>query len=188
MKKIEHLIFFLLFLTFQAQAWELDPTQSSGDFVSIKNSAFGESHTFGELTGDIDGGTATVKIVSSSVDTKIEIRDDRMRKHLFVSQEHPLITISADVEEVLGQLKISTSTGIELPISVSLRGLQETYTANVRATLVDESLLYVSSVKPVLVGVSDFKLGDGVAMLAKLAGGIQIAESIPVSFSLVFTK
>ncbi len=172
-----------------ATAWTLDNTKSTVDFISIKNSAFGESHTFGELNGEVTEGIATVDISTASIDTKIDIRNDRMQKHLFETEQHPLITINATVSEILEQLEDASNIYTELPITVSVRGTDQKYTASISATKLDDgSSLTVNSVKPVLVGAADFELNEGIAMLAKLAGGIQIAESVPVSFSLVFSK
>ncbi len=64
--------------------WTLDNTDSRLSFVTVKAQNVAEVHSFTQLSGEVDStGIATVTIQLASVDTLIEIRDERMREVLF---------------------------------------------------------------------------------------------------------
>ena len=60
--------------------WHLVNEESRLTFVSIKAGDVAEVHTFNTMTGTVtaDGG-ATIEVSLDSVDTAIELRDERMR-------------------------------------------------------------------------------------------------------------
>src|SRR5690606_26511938 len=61
-------------------AWQLQPGQSRLNFVSVKNSTHAEVHSFTELRGSVDAqGALTLQVALASLDTGIDIRDQRMR-------------------------------------------------------------------------------------------------------------
>ena len=82
--------------------WELDAQRSSINFVSIKNDAIGELHSFGSLLGFIsaDGGVQ-VSVDLNSVQTLIDIRNERMRELLFETVKFPTATVTAQIEPAL---------------------------------------------------------------------------------------
>ena len=64
--------------------WELLNDESSLNYVSVKNSSVGEVNGFKNLSGSLeDDGKLSVEIDLASVDTKVAIRDDRMKSVLF---------------------------------------------------------------------------------------------------------
>ena len=82
--------------------WQLDGAASSVHFVSIKNEAIAESHHFNKLDGSIsDAGEATLNIDLASVETGIEIRDQRMREMLFEVAQFPRANISMQMDAAL---------------------------------------------------------------------------------------
>ena len=74
----------LLAATSANAAWQLDGERSALSFVSTKAINIAEVHRFGELSGGVDAdGMVNVSINLDSVDTAIELRDDRMKEMLF---------------------------------------------------------------------------------------------------------
>ena len=70
-------------LTVQA-GWNLDQSNSSIEFISIKNNQILERHSFQKISGNITSeGLVIVTIDLDSVNTKIPIRDERMRNLFF---------------------------------------------------------------------------------------------------------
>src|SRR5690606_31654272 len=80
-----------LLLSSAAQAeWTLDNEASAFYYVTSKAGAVSELNSFGNLSGTIaDDGSATLSIDLASVNTAIEIRDQRMRDIVFKVGEFP---------------------------------------------------------------------------------------------------
>ena len=66
-------------------AWTLNGDDSTLSFISTKAVNVAEIHKFTTLSGGVDdtGNVTGISIALASVDTGIEIRDDRMREMLF---------------------------------------------------------------------------------------------------------
>ena len=68
-------------------------------FASVKNGTVSEVHKFTGLSGGIDsGGNAMIAIITSTVETLIPIRNERMRSMLFEVDRYPLATIRSKVD------------------------------------------------------------------------------------------
>ncbi len=93
-------VFLVLFIVpMMAQAgWDLDESNSSIEFISIKNNQISESHNFQKISGSITSeGLVNVTVDLDSVDTKIPIRDERMRNLFFETKLFPSATFSAQI-------------------------------------------------------------------------------------------
>lgn len=168
--------------------WELDTASSSLNFVSIKNDRIAETHSFKSMVGFIgEDGTIKFTIDLDSVDTAIEVRDERMRELLFQTVQFPLATVTAEVEP--GILEAVAAGGVvnsELKARLTLHGVDADL--QVPVVVVGEPLgqLRVLSSRPVVVSAADFGLAEGVAALQKVAGLDSISTAVPVTFQLVF--
>lgn len=60
-------------------AWQLDNEKSTLSFISIKKNDIAEVHQFNSLSGEVDQSEIKFVIDLASVDTKIALRDQRMR-------------------------------------------------------------------------------------------------------------
>lgn len=168
--------------------WQLDPKESALHFVSIKKGTVGEVHTFRKLEGKVsDDGSASVRIHLDSVDTKVEIRDERMRKMLFETEKYPLATVTARVDAaMLKALKIGERRVVPLEFSLELHGARQTFETQVVVTGLARGALAVTSREPVVVTAADFGLEQGVEALRKVVELPSIAGAVPVTFDLVF--
>ena len=167
-----------LMLVGQAQAaWTLDGEASTVSFVSTKAINVAEVHRFGELSGSVDAdGQVMVSIGLASVDTAIELRDQRMREMLFQTDQFTLATVSAKVDA-------AALEGI-----VSLHGESRPIPMSVVVARTGDNSLLVTSEKPVVVNAPEFKLAEGVEALREVAGLPNISLAVPVSFVLSFSK
>ena len=156
---------------------------STISFVSIKKGAVGESHTFKKIEGKItDGGEFTLEIDLSSVDTKIEIRDTRMKRHVFEVEKFPKLTLTAkvDTDVAVGEMKtVSTEATLDL------HGVKEKIQVEVMVVNTGGKLIAVSQ-KPVIISAATFGFEGGIKKLQELAKLPSIATAVPVSFTLVF--
>ena len=167
----------------QADWATVDAENSTVSFVSVKNKDIAEVHFFERVSGLISReGEVNIEIDASSVYTAIEIRDQRIKEHLFAVSVYPKIVIRA-------QLDTASLTGVQrrqFPATLSLMGRDHQIQLDVLvAKLADQ--LTISSAVPILVSAAQVGLSDGVAKLAELAGGITIGDAVPVSFALSFS-
>lgn len=178
----------LSLLANSASAWELDATKSVVSFVSIKKHNIGEVHVFTQLEGQIKNAAATISIKTESIDSLIPLRDERMRKFLFKSNVYPTIDINADVTQALSSLDNGAPQLVEVPATLSLHGVTTQITLNAYLTQSDENTLSVISTKPIIIRAAQYQLVEGITKLASLVNNLPIAESVPVTFALTFTK
>ena len=169
-------------------AWDLDTEASYLNFVTTKNTHNVEVHSFGSLSGFIStGGVATVTIELDSVNTGIDIRNQRMRDLLFETASYPIATITVDVPAtLLSSLSAGQTTQTDISASVNLHGVSTTVTTRVSVQRLSNSRVLVQSMAPVLPRAADFDLTDGVEALRSIANLTSISAAVPVDFALVF--
>lgn len=168
--------------------WMFESENSSVSFVTIKKGNIAESHIFTDISGTINSETATIIIKPNSVDTLVPIRNERMREFLFETKIYPTIQITANVNNILNNLTLGTSQSVSIPATLSMHGVTKSLSLDVRLSALNESQLIVSSTKSVLIRAADYNMLDGITKLSSLVNNLPIAESIPVNFSLSFTK
>jgi len=170
--------------------WTLDGDQSALSFVSTKAINIAEVHRFGTLSGGVDNdGNVAISIDLSSVDTNIELRDDRMREMLFDTAEYGSADISAKIDaKALDALEPSQSTDMAVEAMLSLHGTERPLTMEVVVARTGDRSLLVTTKKPVIINAAEFALGDGVEALREIAGLPSISLAVPVSFVLAFGK
>ena len=167
--------------------WDLDNEKSTINFISIKNNLVAETHSFTSIVGFIGAdGNVQVAIDLDSVDTLIEIRNERMREMLFETAKFPAAKISAKVDAALiaGLVAVGTMTA-EIPVTVSLHDVEKKIVAPL-TIMSDRGRLRVFTSRPIVINVADFGLTKGVDALREIAGLSAIAGAVPVTFSLTF--
>ncbi|WP_297734822.1 YceI family protein [uncultured Maricaulis sp.] len=170
--------------------WRLDGERSRLSFVSIKSGEIAEAHSFSGLSGAVaPDGQAELVIDLATVETGIDIRNERMREHLFEigSFAEARVTTALDLA-ALADLETGERRSLEIEATVSLHGQSIDIIAPVIVTDIDGRHVLVESAAPVLLHIGDFGLTDGLATLQELAGLPSIAPVSPVSFSLLFTR
>ena len=176
--------------TFSAQAnWYLDGESSRLSFVSTKNANVSEVQRFLVLHGKVDpNGRAEVEVELDSINSGIPLRDERMRNQLFEIKTFPEALISAQINlQPINDLAPGAQLELRLPLSVTLHGKTQTYSAELLATRLDDRRFQVVTLEPVVLHAEDFELAPGVAALRKAAGLASISLSVPVGAVLIFT-
>lgn len=179
----------LLLLPFTAAAdWVLDNDASTVSFTSVKAGAVAEVHGFDEVSGSIaDGGTATLVIDLDSVNTAIEIRDQRMREMLFDTARFPVATVTLEIARgLVDELEAGGRVSSAVEGELELHGQKHAVTAQVTVARLADDRLLVASEKPVIVDASWFGLGAGIEQLRSVAGLSGITPAVPVTFLLAF--
>ncbi|MDG1011408.1 MAG: YceI family protein [Luminiphilus sp.] len=168
--------------------WRLTSASKVG-YVSIKNNAIAEHNVFSGVTGSLSKkGQLQINIDLSTVETQVDIRNQRMRELFFEVTQYPqaVVTAELDVQE-LAQIDSGAPLEIVKPFTLSLHGIEATAEAHLRVVAVG-GRAWVSTVRPVLISAADFGLEGGVSALQKIAGLQAIATVVPVSIDLKFVK
>ena len=168
--------------------WRLTSASKVG-YVSIKNNAIAEHNVFSGVTGSLSKkGQLKINIDLSTVETQVDIRNQRMRELFFEVTQYPqaVVTAELDVQE-LAQVDSGAPLEIVKPFTLSLHGVEVTAEAHLRVVAVG-GRAWVSTVRPILISAADFGLEGGVSALQKIAGLEAIAAVVPVSIDLKFVK
>lgn len=168
--------------------WVLNSDASTLSFVSTKAVNIAEVHSFAILEGTVDDdGAVRISIDLASVDTGIEIRDDRMQEMLFETGSYSRATLTATVDAaMLENLSVGESHTAAIEGQLALHGQTVPLTFEVVVTRTGESGMLVASRKPVVVNAPLFGLEAGVERLREVAGLPSISTAVPVSFVLAF--
>jgi len=168
--------------------WVLQNDQSDINFISMKNNSVAEIGEFKQLSGSIDkSGKVDISIDLTSVDTRISVRDERMKKALFEISDYAQAKLTGQVNVSKAQaLKVGERYHDSISVTLSLHGIEKTLPAEVNVTKLANNQWVVSSVNPVILNARDYKLTNGIYKLRDLAGLSAISSAVPVTFSLVF--
>ena len=187
--KISIALILSMLISIPAEAgWTLNNDESTLSFVSTKAINAAEVQKFSTLEGIVDdSGQAHVSIDLSSIDSAIELRDDRMREMLFETGMHPTAEMTARIDmAALGKLSSGDSATMTVMGELALHGETAALTFDVVVARLGEGKLLVISQKPVIIGAQQFRLTQGIEKLREIAGLPSISTSVPVSFVLSF--
>lgn len=189
MNKMVFTLLFTIFMSMPAQAdWILNNDKSTLSFVSTKAVNAAEVHRFAAFSGSIDAsGMVEVSIDLTSVDTAIELRDDRMREMLFETGKFAAATLTASIDaEMLSGLAVGDSMEATVNSQLALHGETSELAIDVLVARTSDSEIFVVSKKPVVVNAQYFRLTQGIEKLREVAGLPSISTAVPVTFVLSF--
>ena len=120
--------------------WYLDNESSRLSFVTTKNTEIAEVHRFLVLHGKVDSkGAAQLEVEMESVNSGIPLRDERMRNQLFEIKTFPEALINTQINlQPINDLAPGAQLELRLPLSVTLHGKTQTYSAELLATRLDD--------------------------------------------------
>lgn len=170
--------------------WALNNAESSIDYISIKKSKVAELNTFKTLSGRIDSnGQAQVDIDLSSVETNVDIRNERMKSILFKVATFAKANISTKVDTAkLNNMKVGESFVSKEKMTISMHGQKVDVDVEMRTTKLAGNKILASTVKPLIINAADFAYVEGIEKLREIAKLPSISLAVPVTVSLVFAK
>ena len=170
--------------------WQLINADSQLSFVSIKATHIAERHSFSRLSGRIEeSGRAHLTVDLGSVNTGIEIRDQRMRDLLFNITEIPNAKFTTDLNvNAANALRAGEQTNLLVQGKLSVHKLSVDIETELSVVRLAENRVIVSTKTPMLLSASSLGLAEGVEQLRAIANLPDISLAVPVTFQLLFEK
>ena len=171
-------------------SWSVDASASSLSYVSVKAGEIAEANSFSGLSGSVTAeGAASLEIDLATVETKVDIRNERMRDIFFEVAKFPTANVTAQIDPAAFEaLGVGESITQPLEATLSVKGIETSIETQVSVIRTGEDDVLVTSVEPVIVYADALELTDGLSTLQELAGLPSIAPVVPVSFSIAFER
>lgn len=171
-------------------AWALDPAGSRLSYVSIKAGEVAEANRFDTLAGSVAAdGTATLDIDLASVNTGVDIRNERMREIFFDVAGNPKATVTAKLDPAaFAGLAVGQSLTRPLKATVAIKGVEQEIETEVLVTRASADRVTVVPTAPVIISTDMFGLTDELGELRALAQLPSITPAVPVTFTLAFNR
>lgn len=172
--------------TAQAEGWTLDAENSKISFGSIKNHDVGESHSFSDMSGYVDSnGMAMVEIMLASVQTNVDIRNERLIEHVFLGGPKASLTASIDMD-AMNAIPVGGMTKLLVEGDLTLIGEPVPLDVSMFAVRLTEDKVMVMSDDLIFVNAAEAGVDQGIDALQELAGLDDITRTVPASLRLVF--
>ncbi|PKH03130.1 YceI family protein [Psychromonas sp. MB-3u-54] len=170
--------------------WELQESESTLNVVSVKKSTVGEVHSFSKINGSInDAGEVMVNIDLGSIETNVDVRNERMKAILFETSDFMEAKISGSVNvNKLSELNAGDTYIESVKFNLSLHGVSREITSDVQVTKLSGERLLVTSLKPFILSANDYGLAEGIEMLRTVASLPSISTAVPVTYNFIFKK
>ncbi|MDO6640413.1 YceI family protein [Shewanella sp. 5_MG-2023] len=180
----------LLSTSVLAADWQVKQAHSKVSFISIKQADVAEVHDFKQVSGNLtSAGAFNLTIDLVSVDTSIEIRDERMQAMLFEVAKYPQLQLSSMVNpQLVADLSVGSTLVAQIDGTIELHGKTKKQSFDVLIAKLSDTKMVVTSMSPVIVQAADFGLTDGVNKLREIAGLGSISLAVPVSFVLTLSQ
>lgn len=171
----------------QAADWTLDGETSHLAYGSIKKNSVGEVNSFTSLSGTLSSeGMLSVSINLPSLETFIDIRNERMQE--FVFQNTPAATLSGQVDMAkVSALPVGGTMLADLEATLSLLGKDIPLETEVFVARLSETQVLAVTNDMLFLSAEDAGLNAGVDKLKELAKLDSITRTVPVTARLVFT-
>lgn len=169
--------------------WESVNDKSLISFGSIKKDVVGEVHTFGETSGAVDNeGNVTISINLGSVETNIDIRNERMIKHVFKALDAKAeLSGTVDMDDVNG-LAVGATTETYFEGQITFAGVSSDVEADLFVARLSEDRVLVTTSNMIMLSTADLGVDEGIDKLKELASLSGITRVTPVTVRMVFEK
>jgi len=186
---ISSLIFILLTSSQSGfAAWTLNQDDSALYYITSKAAAVSELNSFTELSGSInDAGNGSLAISLSSVDTAVDIRNERMRDIVFQVASYPIASISVQADgAMLAGMSVGETIQATFDAVIELHGIQQNMPVELTVNKQESGGLLVVLAKPLIINAASFGLAESVEQLREIAGLPSINNNVVVDFTLQF--
>ena len=172
--------------TVSAHEWVVDTSASALAFGSVKKETIGETHSFAIGSGTVEhDGSAVITIDLTSVNTGIDIRNERIGEHALAGMAEATVTADIDMDTVEA-LAVGETMPLELDATLHFLGKDIGFGAPVIALRLSDGRAMVVSDGMIWFDTEELGIDAGVDMLQELASLPSITRAVPVTFRLVF--
>lgn len=171
-----------------AADWTLNSDASRLAFGSVKKNVIGEVHHFETLSGTVqEDGRATIDIDLASLETWIDIRNERMVEHVF--KFAPSATINAQLDmDMLNGMAVGDSAVTDVEAVLTLLGVDTEFFTELFVMRTGEKSVLVTTNDMVFLTTEDLEIDQGVDTLKALAELPGITRAAPVTLRFVFEQ
>ena len=173
----------------EPNGYVLDSANSSLFFVTSRRTHDLENQRFNDLVGAItQSGEASLRINLNSVETGVDIRNERIREFLFevgTFGSEAVITLPVDLPALSAQ-SIGSTTTQTVAATMDLHGVSAAIDTDLSVTRLSDTQIMVQNVSPILIDAEDYALVEGIEVLRGLANLPIISYSVPVNFTLIY--
>lgn len=171
-----------------AEDWTLDASASHIAFGSVKNNYIGEVHAFSGLSGEVNAeGDASIDIELGSVETQIDIRNERMVEHVFNMAPSATLSTKIDMEQI-SKLELGQSTVMEIDFDLAFLGADVALYGEIFVLRITEDQVMVTTNNMVYVDTDELGIEAGIDKLQELASLDDITRAVPVTLRFVFNR
>jgi polyisoprenoid-binding protein YceI len=130
-------------------------------------------------------GKVLLDIDLSSVDSGIEIRDQRLKTIFWNVATHPVVTFVSQIKAADLQKINAAKESVQLTVEglLSMAGQSKPIQAQLQVTPLNNKLI-INTRQAIVVNASDFGLSTGVEALRAIMGLNYLSTSAPVSFQI----
>lgn len=134
-------------------------------------------------------GEFKMEVDLSSVNTGIEIRDQRLKDWVFETAKFAKANVTGTVDiDAVSKLAVGEAVNLKQPLVLDIHGKQLNLDADLTVQRISADKIMVSTLNPVLLDVKAMDMVAGVAKLVEVMGLSSIVEQVPVSFNAEFTR
>ena len=169
-----------------AESWTLVGDASKVAFGSVKKDTVGEVHHFSSLSGSVDeSGVVSVEIDVASVETWIDIRNERIQK--MVLDAAPKATIATQIDaEALNNLKPGDTTTLEVEGVLTINGNDVPIETSMFVARLSDKKMMATTDEMIMLSAEEAGIDDGITKLMEVAKLPGITRVSPVTLRLVF--
>ncbi|MEM9733268.1 MAG: YceI family protein [Pseudomonadota bacterium] len=169
--------------------WKSVDDESRIAFGSVKSNVAGEVHHFNKVSGIVkEKGEMAISIDLASVETYVDIRNERMGEHVFKG-DHPKATITGTINiDQVNSLKPGETKLINVVANLSFAGIDNEIDAQMMVARLSQNRVLVTTADFVMVSTEDLGIEPGIDKLMQLAGLESITRVTPVAVRMVFEK
>lgn len=171
-----------------AADWTLDNASSRLAFGSVKANSLGEVHHFETLSGGVSAdGAAMITIDLNSVQTNIDIRNERMIEHVFKATGTATLSSQIDIA-ALEALPVGGTAVTEVEATLSLVGTDVDLDLELFVARLSDSSVMVTTNDMIFLDTDEAGIDGGIDVLKQLADLSGITRAAPVTLRFVFTQ
>lgn len=171
-----------------ADSWTLDGDASHIAFGTVKNYYIGEVSTLSGLSGTVDEtGATSIDIGLGTVETNIELRNERIVEHVFNTMPTATLQAQLDMAE-LSKLDVGGSTVTEIDFDLTLLDEEVPLFGELFLMRVSEDKVLVTTNNMVYVATDEIGIDAGVDKLQEIMGLDDITRAVPVTLRFMFNR